>query len=67
MIGELETGTVQEALAKVEETLEKRGAPTLDVETSRRARIELIRHFLGFASRYLKYLESRDRNGGGRG
>ena len=71
LIGELETGTVQEALAMVEGTLEKRGAATLDGETSRRARIELIRHFLGFASRYLKYLEKakpteRNRNSGGR-
>ena len=69
LIGELETGTVQEALALVEGTLEQGGASALDAVTSRRARIELIRHFLGFASRYLKYLEKakpQDRNRGGR-
>lgn len=48
MIGALKSGVVQEALDKI---------PDLDAETTQLARIELVRHFLGFASRYLKYLE----------
>ena len=57
LIAELESGTVAQALKTVERTLDPDGRTTLDEGTARRARIELIRHYLGFASRYLRYLE----------
>lgn len=47
MIHEIEDGAVAEALATV---------PDLDDDQRQLARIELVRHFLGFTSRYLKYL-----------
>ncbi|RMH23576.1 MAG: hypothetical protein D6696_00120 [Acidobacteria bacterium] len=49
LIDALETGAVAQSFAAIESHF--------DGELVQVAKIELIRHFLGFASRYLKYLE----------
>lgn len=50
-IREIETGTVAKGMARVEKLVR------LEEGDRQRVKIQLIRHFLGFASRYLKYLE----------
>jgi hypothetical protein len=53
-IDELEGGVIDQALAGVPGVKEDRLRAQL-------ARIELIRHFLGFATRYLKYIDLQRR------
>ncbi len=49
-IHEIDAGAVQKALNAIVD-------PSKDAELVPLVRIELIRHFLGFASRYLKFLD----------
>jgi hypothetical protein len=56
LIDELETGVVATALGKID---------GVDEEQKQLAKIELIRHFLGFASRYLRYLDPQRPGGNG--
>ncbi len=53
LIQELKTGAVNEAVKAV------KTAEDFEEEAEQLARIELTRHFIGFASRYLKYLDLR--------
>ena len=50
MIHEIENGSIMKALNDVNDGAELEG------KQKQLARIELVRHFLGFSSRYLKYL-----------
>lgn len=55
-IDEINSGAVKLALEKVPEALQ-------DSEVNQLARIELIRHFLGFASRHLRFLDLQRKGG----
>ncbi len=71
LIEEIDNGTVAQALNHVETAMEEL-RQSLDLRSTQSARMALIRHYLGFVSRYLKYLEKTQpksktrRDGGGR-
>ena len=66
-LGDLFVAELHEAGGAVETALETVQNVKADKVVEQHARMELIRYFLGFATRYMKYLEMQsDRRGGGR-